>query len=705
MQAVALPHFPHPCLAVIWRNWNRVPVERLAKVLQAPEEELKEAAGLMGLDDGGCDRRWLSRGYLTLIRSNWHLLTYEGLTELLGVSREKLDFILKEDDFMWVKLGRQKPEVEPPLWKNLPEGWRKQAKGIGQSVRALPQYRENAFDFLDAFYGPAQPVEPVSSSGLRMVYSYFAVYGDPLLDREIDPYPEALLAQYAAQGVNGIWLQGILYQLTPFPFAPELSEGWERRIEGLRALIERAGRYGIGVYLYLNEPRSMEEAFFCRYPQLKGYAEGGEAALCTSRDEVKAYLEGAAYALFASAPGLAGFFTITMSENLTHCYSHNLNTTCKACAARSPAQVVAEVNNLLARGARRANPAAQCIAWNWEWSEEWAGEVVDALSEGQSVMCTSEARMPTCVGGVPGTVVDYTISNPGPGELARRIWRQAREAGLKACAKVQFNNSWEMSAAPYLPVFDLVAQHARQLKASGVEHVMLSWTLGGAPTPVLKLAARILDAQPGESALQDFLAEEYGAQADVVDQAQRAFSEAFRQFPFDVAVVYLAPQTYGPMSLLYPEPTGWKATMIGYPYDDLAGWRSIYPEEVFEQQFSLLCGKWRQGLALLEGEKGGAAFEEFVRMARACLCHFSSTLNQIRFVRARDGKAGRETLLSILTAERKATLEMMALRAQDSRLGFEASNHYYYGQRELMEKLLNLSQVSEQLKAKAPQEG
>lgn len=704
MQAVTLPHFPHPCLAVIWRNWNRAPVERLARVLQAPEEELKEAAGLMGLDDGGCDRRWLSRGYLTLIRSNWHLLTYEGLTELLGVSREKLDFILKEDDFMWVKLGRQKPEVEPPLWKTLPEGWRKQAKGIGQSVRALPQYRENAFDFLDAFYGPAQPVEPVSSSGLRMVYSYFAVYGDPLLDREIDPYPEALLAQYAAQGVNGIWLQGILYQLTPFPFAPELSEGWERRIEGLRALIERAGRYGIGVYLYLNEPRSMEEAFFCRYPQLKGYAEGGEAALCTSRDEVKAYLEDAAYALFASAPGLAGFFTITMSENLTHCYSHNLNTTCPACAARSPAQVVAEVNNLLARGARRANPAAQCIAWNWEWSEEWAGEVVDALSEGQSVMCTSEARMPTCVGGVPGTVVDYTISNPGPGELARRIWRQAREAGLKACAKVQFNNSWEMSAAPYLPVFDLVAQHARQLKASGVEHVMFSWTLGGAPTPVLKLAARILDAQPGESALQDFLAEEYGAQAGVVDQAQRAFSEAFRQFPFDVGVLYKAPQNYGPMSLLYPEPTGWKATMIGYPYDDLAGWRSIYPEEVFEQQFSLLCEKWRQGLALLEGEKGGAAFEEFVRMARACLCHFSSTLNQIRFVRARDGQAGRETLLSILTAERKATLEMMALRAQDSRLGFEASNHYYYGQRELMEKLLNLSQVSEQLKAKAPQE-
>ena len=43
-----------------------------------------------------------------------------------------------------------------------------------------------------------------------------------------------------------------------------------------------------------------------------------------------------------------------------------------------------------------------------------------------------------------------------------------------------------------------------------------------------------------QSALQDFLAEEYGAQAGVVDQAQRAFSEAFRQFPFDVGVLYKA---------------------------------------------------------------------------------------------------------------------------------------------------------------------
>ena len=72
MRSVALPHFPHPCLAVVWRNWNRVPVDRLARVLQAPEAELKEAAGLLGLDGGACDGRWLRRNrpYGRIFRSS-----------------------------------------------------------------------------------------------------------------------------------------------------------------------------------------------------------------------------------------------------------------------------------------------------------------------------------------------------------------------------------------------------------------------------------------------------------------------------------------------------------------------------------------------------------------------------------------------------------------------------------------------------------
>lgn len=303
----------------------------------------------------------------------------------------------------------------------------------------------------------------------------------------------------------------------------------------------------------------MDEAFFRAYPQLKGYVEGDEAAMCTSRAEVKAYLEHAAYALFSSAPGLAGFFTITMSENLTHCYSHNLDTTCPACAARSPAEVVAEVNNLLARGARRANPEARCIAWNWGWNEEWAGQVVAALSEGQSVMCTSETGLPTHVGGVRGSVIDYTISNPGPGGAGPAAVAAGPEswvACMRQGAVQQFVG--DVGGSISAGIRSGGPAWRGSSRACGVEHVMLSWTLGGAPTPMLKLAARMLDAQAGESALQDFLEEEYGAQAGLVNRAQQLFSEAFRQFPFDVGVLYLGPQNYGPMSLLYPEPTAGK---------------------------------------------------------------------------------------------------------------------------------------------------
>ena len=147
-------------------------------------------------------------------------------------------------------------------------------------------------------------------------------------------------------GVRGVWLQGILYQLTPFPFDPALSTGWEARIAALNRLIARAKRHGIGVYLYLNEPRSMPDAFFARYPHLRGAREGDFCAMCTSTDEVRAYLEDAAYRLFCAAPDLAGFFTISIK-------SHKLLFSRAGCG-RLPALCGAPA---LGRGGRGEQPA------------------------------------------------------------------------------------------------------------------------------------------------------------------------------------------------------------------------------------------------------------------------------------------------------------------------------------------------------------
>ncbi len=65
--------------------------------------------------------------------------------------------------------------------------------------------------------------------------------------------------------------------------------------------------------------------------------------------------------------------------------------------------------------------------------------------------------------------------------MRERHWQVARQHGLKTVAKVQFNNTWELSSVPYLPVMDLVAEHCSRLSKVGVDGLMLSWSVGGYP--------------------------------------------------------------------------------------------------------------------------------------------------------------------------------------------------------------------------------
>src|SRR5437763_46494 len=90
--------------------------------------------------------------------------------------------------------------------------------------------------------------------------------------------------------------------------------------------------------------------------------------------------------------------------------------------------------------------------------------------------CVPRAR---ACGGVKTLVGEYSSSAVGPGPRAIREWGLAKAAGLGRVAKVQVNNSWELSAVPYLPVMDLVAEHCERLASAGIDGMMLSWSLGG----------------------------------------------------------------------------------------------------------------------------------------------------------------------------------------------------------------------------------
>ncbi len=186
-------------------------------------------------------------------------------------------------------------------------------------------------------------------------------------------------------------------------------------------------------------------------PNCSAIPNGPEGTLCTSTPEVQKYLSDSITQLCEAAPQLGGFFTITASENLTNCYAHVVETPCPRCSKRKAYEVLAEVNLIIARAARKVNKDIKVLAWNWGWTgrfDSWDDMAQAIGDEGARVMCTSEEGVKKTIGGIETSVIDYSISLVGPGENAKNIWKTCRKHGVKTLAKVQFNNTWECLPFP-----------------------------------------------------------------------------------------------------------------------------------------------------------------------------------------------------------------------------------------------------------------
>lgn len=863
--ALQFPHFPTRQQAFIWRNWEMVPAERLAQVIGASEADVLQLAGDLGLPvPPQVSPHWLPSGYITIVRQNWHLLPYEQLLELLGWTAAQLDFALREDDFLWVKVGLLKPDSEPIRYAPLTAEEQAQTAKLKDIVQRhfgdKPERATVPFEFLDALQAPEIPerltaaesadnevtldaswtlvtpqgdlglaklgtetalkgfvtvhgarwgiqlnqsakadgprielvidsseklpreshaieiaadrivISAIDATGwrrglqwledtmlqrggphlpvgritrntrfdLRLSYPYCGIYGDALIDPESDPFPDGLLARLSKLGVNGLWLQGLFTSLYPWDLAPEMSIGWENRLANLGRLADRAAAYGIGLYLYTNEPRGLAEAAFEKYPALqpfKGVLHPtlGQAAVCTSHPATIDFLRNSTAHIFKHVPQLAGLFTITLSENPTSCFSHGIQEQCPRCKERTLTDAIAEVNNVIAEGAWSSQPAARVIAYTW--GTGWPVDSIDIMP-GIEIMTVSEEHMPTEIAGVKGNVIDYTMGQIGPGPKALETWQRGKEHGNPTIAKMQINNTWECSAVPYIPVPDLVEEHLDRVERAGVTGLMLGWTLGGYPAGNLELAAQhfwddssewasgqqVAKRAAGEAVdLNAYAEKRFGAAAaPAVRSAWRNFSEAFVEYPFSLSTLYVAPYNYGPMNVLHAKPTGYSATMIGFPYDDLVNWSNIYPADIYENQARLLSEIWAQGLeqlkqarpaqeaALANGDVlpigAEAALTELEAVANASYLHFRSSYLQAGFVRTRDALAAapeaeqaelRAEMGRILDEEIELAKQLYDIAAADSRIGYEASNHYYYALHDFQEKVVNCEYMRE----------
>ncbi len=551
----------------------------------------------------------------------------------------------------------------------------------------------------------------------RYLYSYLALFGDPLLEEDIDPFPGAYLEALARAGINGVWMHSLLSTLAPSTEFPEFGKDWEKRLQRLNSLVEHALGFGIRIYLYLNEPRAMPASFFDRHPDIKGSPYRDFHAMCTSVPRVRRWIADSLTHVMRQVPDLGGWFSITMSENHTNCFSHGSSwgreapraEGCPRCSQRKSWDAIGELIGTFREGVRRAGSTAEVIAWDWGWGDDLSAKLIPLLPKDVRFMSISEWEQPVLRGGVETEVGEYSISVVGPGPRARRNWARADREGIRTMAKLQFNNTWEISAVPYIPVVDLILQHCKKLSKAGISGVMPSWTCGGYASPNLEAAKAYYFRPAGDNRhiLMELATRRYGpAAAPLMVEAWREFSQAFQEFPYGVRI-YNIPTQHGPANLLRLHPTGHRSSMMLFPQDDFRRWSGDYPPEVVKQQFRKLAEGWLQGLLRFRRgtEKVTSTRKAFAEVdlaiVQTCLHHFQSTANQVEFYLLREKRRQSQgtdpgvtkRMIEIAQTEIELAQAQYSIARRHSTIAFEASNHYYYRPLDLAEKILNCRQV------------
>ena len=711
--ALEYNYFPNRLYAFVFRNWTSVECGRMAQVVGATPEQIQEIASDMGLPKQKEISKWWEspRGYITVLRRNWHLLNYRQLLILLNVDAQTLKSRLLDDDFLFEKLGTFKPSCDELMYAKPTDAEKKQAKHIADVLRKSGI--ESLFDeqprysFVEDFAVAKGDLQlPKKDDSIRIAFSYFSDYVDPLMTDM--SYPDGLLEDLAKKGVNGVWLHIVLNSLVePMGIFPGSADA-PKRIKNLNRLIERAEKYGIKVWLYFNEPRGLHDSFYESSPErmaIRGtdYPRLKASAMCTSNPAVLKWLSDATETLFRQAPKLGGVFTITASENPTNCLSRgDSGKVCEVCKKRGREELIPEINNTIYRAIKRASPSAELIAWDWAWARRNPDAykvILPKLDKGIIYMTVSEIGCKMERGGVKSKINEYSLSVIGPSQRAIDSWKLARELGLRTMAKVQVNLSWEFAAAPALPVMTIAGQHTKALRENGVENFLLSWSLGGYPTANLELFNTYDMSKSTNENLSRIAEKYYGtSQTDKIVKAWEIFSTAFTEYPFYISSLYCGPHNVGVANQIYAQKTNYRATMVGYPYDDLKGWRSIFKEDAYIAQMRKVAEGFAKGMQILKSvdtskmsAEQKAEFEKTTAWADTARIHFASVVNQSEYVQLRDSATpNKARMLEILKDEERLAKEQLAIVKKDSRIGFESSNHYFYTSIDLFEKLLSI---------------
>ncbi|MFA7172861.1 MAG: hypothetical protein WC340_05515 [Kiritimatiellia bacterium] len=631
-----------------------------------------------------------------------------------------------------IRLRRSQPQSMP---EGVSEAHRIEITDKGCLIEAgdLDGLRRAIFRLEDEMQLRRAPLLPVGDTTrwttirTRMIRSPVAPYrwlsGWELTDNN-DYYPEAYLNRLAHYGINGLWIPGLLRHLVASKTIPELGPP-EHRLAKLKAIIDKAERYGIRIYFFCIEPRALYKS----HPAVLAHPEivGSGYALCPSEPLVLEYVRETMKTLFTEVPKLGGVVNIFSGERTTTCWSssHKVAQGCPRCSVRSKSDVHAETLKAFVQGIRAAGSDAEFMAWTYGLDS--SGSVSPIVLEfmekaGRDVIWLGnfEHGMTKQVCGRKAMVQEYSLSCLGPSVAFADMAKAAKRMGRTLYAKLQVGTSYELSSVPYIPVPGIEYDKLKVAGELGVTGSMMTWIPGGFPSPMLRAAGQAT-FEPKESKdafLLRMAGVDWGEQASVdVAKAWRIFAETWQRYPIDNQVLYWGPITRGPAYHLHLErekrpawPYNWGYTRQRDPQpweDNIARWVGPFTPQQIADAFRDMATRWSTGLASLEEALKTVGREpELVRqvvVAQAVRLHFLSAANVYEFYALRDSLPKTDALKHPAILQRmqvvakdeiRAAEEMKALLALDPTLGFASEIFdFSYSKPLLEEKILQVQEM------------
>ena len=575
-----------------------------------------------------------------------------------------------------------------------------------------------------------KPVFPQAAQSLRRtdlprIWRWHeADFGHDRSELEVDSvtsnavYTERVLAEIAANGFDAIWVHAILHHVVPSRVFPEFGLNASVHLENMCALIERAARHGLRVYLYMQPPRGFDirDPFWEAHPAVQGAPMPWETiagehttfcAMCTSTPQVKEYLRDSSAAIGRELPELGGLVLVTATEYPSHCYrsfqaygdleewAKTPERVCPRCIQRTPAEVVTEIIHLISDGLHSSNPAAQVIALNWSWATldaDPSPNIINGLPDDAILGIDFERGDTKEILGKTRPIDEYALSFVGPSKRFLTTYEIAKRRNLAIIAKFQAGTTHELATVPNLPLLGNLYEKAAAMRVLAVRGFMACFCFGNmlsGNTAAFNEFFNAPELAPREQALRDFATNYFGAACDAEEarQAWETFGSAMDNFPFSIPFLYMAPTNYALGYSLKPGPltgvTAGRSWVVDERGDDLSECLNApYTLDEVIRGFALLTRQWKKGAALLSRALKNCDNERARQeAANAWVCYhtFRSTRNLFRVYKLRLKWTDEKTAAyrKIIRDELANVQAALPLVEADDRFGFHTEAHAY----------------------------